>query len=147
MTDSSKLIFHKLLNILLIFSITTAILTFLTNKLTQINTFQESIINEKNTFMETLRKEKLYDLQKRIFVNLKRPPDKTYNLNVSLSEKISLERIIPDVRHERCRRNYDVSILPTISVVIPFHNDALSMILRTVHSVLKRTPKKLLKEV
>ena len=135
------------LDIILVFSITTATLTLLTNKLIKINNFKRSLQREKKSFMETLRKEKLSELQKTIFVGLNRPSDHTYNTNVTLSERLSLEREIPDVRHARCRRDYDVSKLPTISVVIPFHNDALSMILRTVHSILKRTPEELLREV
>lgn len=39
------------------------------------------------------------------------------------------------------------SSLPTISVIIPFYNEALVMLLRTVHSVLGRTPNELLADV
>ena len=41
---------------------------------------------------------------------------------------------------------YD-SVLPTASIIIIFHNEAFSVILRTVYSVLKETPPKLLKEI
>ena len=37
--------------------------------------------------------------------------------------------------------------LPVASVIIVFHNEALTVLLRTVHSVLDRTPPHLLKEV
>jgi polypeptide N-acetylgalactosaminyltransferase len=40
-----------------------------------------------------------------------------------------------------------LSELPDTSVVICFHNEAWSVLLRTVHSVLDRTPEHLLKEI
>ncbi|ESN97851.1 hypothetical protein HELRODRAFT_85110 [Helobdella robusta] len=102
---------------------------------------------KKENFIETLRLEKLRKLQKIIFLNPKRPADRTYNINVTLSEQTPLERNIKDTRPQKCPRHYDISKLPSVSVVIPFYNDALSMLLRTVHSVLMRTPATLLKEV
>ena len=68
--------------------------------------------------------------------------------NVTLSDQIPLERNITDYRYPACHKyTYNYDELPTLSVIIIFHNDALSMILRTVHSILMRTPEKLLSQV
>lgn len=47
----------------------------------------------------------------------------------------------------RCREKSYPADLPSASVVICFYNEALSALLRTVHSVLDRTPGHLLHEI
>jgi len=72
-----------------------------------------------------------------------------HSFNSILSDKISLDRTLPDVRGDRCKQkhySYEKK-LPTASIVICFHNEALSVLLRTVHSVLNRTPPQLLKDI
>ncbi|XP_014663365.1 PREDICTED: putative polypeptide N-acetylgalactosaminyltransferase 9 [Priapulus caudatus] len=71
------------------------------------------------------------------------------SFNEYLSDLVSLRRRLPDMRHETClKRDYvPLSSLPSVSVIIIFHNEALSVLLRTVHSVLDRSPPEILKEV
>ncbi|KAG5307737.1 GALT1 acetylgalactosaminyltransferase, partial [Pseudoatta argentina] len=68
-------------------------------------------------------------------------------LNVILSNKISLTRKLPDVRNPLCANvTYD-KLLPSASIIIIFYNEPWSVLLRTVHSVLKGSPPNLLKEI
>lgn len=58
-----------------------------------------------------------------------------------------LNRKLPDVRDPLCASViYDKS-LPTASVIIIFYNEAFSILMRTIKSVLNRTPEHLLKEI
>ncbi|CAF1233072.1 unnamed protein product [Adineta ricciae] len=67
--------------------------------------------------------------------------------NLRASDKISLWRSIPDTRDSMCKSVEYPPDLPTASVVIVFKNERWSPVLRTVYSVLNRSPKHLLKEV
>lgn len=70
-----------------------------------------------------------------------------YSHNGVVSDKISLDRLLPDLRIMNCHRlRYSVD-LPAVSVIIVFHNEYLSSLLRTVHSLVNRTPPELLREV
>ncbi|KAM9547950.1 polypeptide N-acetylgalactosaminyltransferase 9 isoform 1-T1 [Salvelinus alpinus] len=70
-----------------------------------------------------------------------------YGYNAQLSDRISLDRSIPDYRPKKCKQLTYPEDLPQISVVFIFVNEALSVILRSVHSVVNHTPAHLLKEI
>ncbi|XP_028517979.1 polypeptide N-acetylgalactosaminyltransferase 6 [Exaiptasia diaphana] len=71
-----------------------------------------------------------------------------YQFNELASSKISLLREIPDNRPKSCFNvMYPMSTLPTASVIVIFHNEAWSTLLRTVHTVLARSPPKFLLEI
>ncbi|KAM8716939.1 hypothetical protein ACLKA7_003756 [Drosophila subpalustris] len=72
---------------------------------------------------------------------------KENQFNLLASDMISLNRSLTDVRHENCRHKHYASKLPTTSIVIVFHNEAWTTLLRTVWSVINRSPRSLLKEI
>ncbi|XP_069825151.1 polypeptide N-acetylgalactosaminyltransferase 10 [Dendropsophus ebraccatus] len=67
--------------------------------------------------------------------------------NIYVSDKISLNRSLPDIRHTNCKNKLYTAKLPNTSVIIPFHNEGWSSLLRTVHSVLNRSPPELIAEI
>lgn len=68
--------------------------------------------------------------------------------NQYVSDLISIKRKLPDPRDEWCKQpGRYLEDLPQTSVVICFHNEAWSVLLRTVHSVLDRSPPHLIKEI
>ncbi|XP_045772392.1 putative polypeptide N-acetylgalactosaminyltransferase 9 isoform X2 [Maniola jurtina] len=68
--------------------------------------------------------------------------------NQYASDLISIRRKLPDPRDEWCKQpGRYLEDLPQTSVVICFHNEAWSVLLRTVHSVIDRSPPHLIKEI
>uniref|UniRef100_A0A023FVJ6 Putative polypeptide n-acetylgalactosaminyltransferase n=1 Tax=Amblyomma parvum TaxID=251391 RepID=A0A023FVJ6_AMBPA len=67
--------------------------------------------------------------------------------NQYISDMISLHRSLPDVRDSECKDERYLKDLPSTSVIVCFHNEAWSVLLRTVHSIIDRSPPKLLHEI
>jgi polypeptide N-acetylgalactosaminyltransferase len=67
--------------------------------------------------------------------------------NAYISDLISIHRSLPDVRDPGCRKIEHKALVATASIVMCFHNEAWSVLLRSVHSILDRTPPNLLKEI
>ncbi|XP_013399940.1 polypeptide N-acetylgalactosaminyltransferase 13-like isoform X3 [Lingula anatina] len=67
--------------------------------------------------------------------------------NIIASDGIALDRSLPDVRNPACKSVEYPKDLPTASVVIIFHNEAWTPLLRTAHSVVNRSPPQYLHEV
>ncbi|KAK2502887.1 hypothetical protein MC885_021295 [Smutsia gigantea] len=73
---------------------------------------------------------------------------KLHQINIYLSDRISLHRRLPERWNPLCKeKKYDYDHLPTTSVIIAFYNEAWSTLLRTVYSVLETSPDILLEEV
>uniref|UniRef100_A0A8C6TGW0 Polypeptide N-acetylgalactosaminyltransferase n=1 Tax=Neogobius melanostomus TaxID=47308 RepID=A0A8C6TGW0_9GOBI len=76
-----------------------------------------------------------------------KPLREKYGYNAYLSDRISLDRSIPDHRPSQCKRLNYPRDLPQISLIFIFVNEALSVILRSIHSAVNYTPAHLLKEI
>lgn len=72
---------------------------------------------------------------------------KEENYNLLASDRISLHRSLPDSRPEECKNLFYPEKLPNTSVIIIFHNEAWTTMLRTVWSVLERSPPELINEI
>lgn len=65
-----------------------------------------------------------------------------------MSLSLDLDRQVPEFNNARCLKvNYDEESLPSADVIIVFHNEDLSVLLRSVHSILNRSPPKLLHQI
>ncbi|KAG7227510.1 hypothetical protein INR49_005325 [Caranx melampygus] len=69
------------------------------------------------------------------------------HFNVYLSDQIPVDRAVPDTRPETCAQNLVHNDLPSTSVIFCFVDEVWSTLLRSVHSVLNRSPPHLLKEI
>ncbi|XP_041940090.1 polypeptide N-acetylgalactosaminyltransferase-like 6 [Alosa sapidissima] len=72
---------------------------------------------------------------------------KENGFNIYVSNNIALDRSLPDIRHPNCRQKLYLENLPNTSIIIPFHNEGWSSLLRTIHSVVNRTPDHLIAEI
>ncbi|KAM7407544.1 hypothetical protein PAMA_003321 [Pampus argenteus] len=69
------------------------------------------------------------------------------HFNVYLSDQIPVDRAIPDTRPDMCAQSLVHDDLPSTSVIFCFVDEVWSTLLRSVHSVLNRSPPHLLKEI
>uniref|UniRef100_A0A3Q3XBL4 Polypeptide N-acetylgalactosaminyltransferase n=1 Tax=Mola mola TaxID=94237 RepID=A0A3Q3XBL4_MOLML len=72
-------------------------------------------------------------------------PYRDHAFNVQESDRLGSERAIRDTRHYCASLNYDAD-LPSTSIIITFHNEARSTLLRTI-KVLMRSPPSLIQEI
>ncbi|XP_055793363.1 probable polypeptide N-acetylgalactosaminyltransferase 8 [Salvelinus fontinalis] len=70
-----------------------------------------------------------------------------YGYNAFLSDRLPLNRELPDTRDPKCAKHQYPHDLPTISVVLIYLDEALSIIKRAVRSIIDKTPQRLLKDI
>eukprot|EP00922_Rhytidocystis_sp_ex-Travisia-forbesii_P041898 GHVS01062582.1.p1 GENE.GHVS01062582.1~~GHVS01062582.1.p1 ORF type:complete len:668 (+),score=63.24 GHVS01062582.1:259-2262(+) len=71
-----------------------------------------------------------------------------YCFNTRVSDSLALDREVPDFNVPVCNeRRKEMKNLPVASVVVVFYNENFSVLIRSLHSVLNRTPPHLLREI
>eukprot|EP00448_Togula_jolla_P005263 CAMPEP_0170614212 /NCGR_PEP_ID=MMETSP0224-20130122/24680_1 /TAXON_ID=285029 /ORGANISM="Togula jolla, Strain CCCM 725" /LENGTH=630 /DNA_ID=CAMNT_0010939855 /DNA_START=22 /DNA_END=1915 /DNA_ORIENTATION=+ len=79
----------------------------------------------------------------------RRDAHRGFCFNSRKSDSISVDRDQPEARSRKCvakHKEYPLD-LPSASVVIVFHNENYSILIRSLHSVLNHSPPRLLKEI
>ncbi|XP_015909150.1 polypeptide N-acetylgalactosaminyltransferase 11 [Parasteatoda tepidariorum] len=72
---------------------------------------------------------------------------KRHAFNLLISDRLGFQRLLPYTQHSLCKSQVYEENLPKASVIICFYNEARSTLLRTVYSILDRTPSHLLHEI
>ena len=72
---------------------------------------------------------------------------KINQFNLLVSDMISVNRSLKDYRLSECAGKSHPALLPPTSIVIVFHNEAWSTLLRTLHSIVNRSPLELVREI
>ncbi|XP_066582996.1 polypeptide N-acetylgalactosaminyltransferase 35A isoform X2 [Prorops nasuta] len=72
---------------------------------------------------------------------------KDYAFNVLVSDNIGIIRDLPDTRHKLCNDERYSKMLPNASIIICFYNEHYMTLIRSLHSIMDRTPQFLLHEI
>jgi len=70
-----------------------------------------------------------------------------WGFNMVASDKVNMDRVPADLRMEECKRWDYPDKLPAVSVILVFHNEGFSTLLRTVHSIVNYSPPEMIHEV
>lgn len=70
-----------------------------------------------------------------------------YKINIVASNKVPHNRSLPDFRDPKCFQIKYPMLLPSVSVIMVIHNEAWSVLMRAIWSVLNRSPDELLEEL
>lgn len=71
-----------------------------------------------------------------------------FGVNDKTNRRVPYDRRASDERPWKCRHwHYDPRVMPKVSVIIPFHEEDMIVLTRTIFSVLLNSPRSILKEV
>ncbi len=72
---------------------------------------------------------------------------KNHAFNEYISNLIPLNRTLTDIRFPGCKKDFISPDLPTSTIIMCFHNEAWSVLLRSVYSIINRSPPNLINEI
>lgn len=72
---------------------------------------------------------------------------KKQNYNLLASQMLSVNRSLPDLRYPECKELTYPDRLPSTSIIIVFHNEEWPTLIRTIWSIVNRTPHELIREI
>jgi Glycosyl transferase family 2 len=70
-----------------------------------------------------------------------------FKFNEFVSRLIPLDRQLRDMRQGTCKTAEYSKELPKASIILAFYNEPFSMVMRTIYSILKRSPPELIEEI
>lgn len=91
-----------------------------------------------------------FDAEKYITAKALKEGEDSYSrnkFNQAASDKIKMTRDVPDGRNYHCLKDWNNQRLPATSVIITFHNEARSALLRTIISVFRKSREELIHEI
>ncbi|GAB1608261.1 polypeptide N-acetylgalactosaminyltransferase 2-like [Argonauta hians] len=91
-----------------------------------------------------------FDADKYIAEKALKPGEDSYvrnKFNQAASDSVKINRDLPDDRNYHCSKDWNTLKLPATSVIITFHNEARSALLRTVISVFRKSRDELIQEI
>ncbi|XP_053993883.1 N-acetylgalactosaminyltransferase 6-like [Hylaeus volcanicus] len=116
------------------------------NETNSTNTYYHGFLGRDPITGDKLWKEVPYpDFNKSFKENIE--AHKGYAFNYRKSDSLPLDRNTPNLSSKECYLKKYANNLPKASVIIIFHNELLSVLLRSIHSVLNYSPPSLLKEI
>ena len=69
-----------------------------------------------------------------------------YQINIVASDRVAPNRTLPDLRHPKCLYIRYPTLLPSATVIMVVHNEAWSVLMRAIWSVINRSSDELLEE-
>ncbi|WKY09238.1 hypothetical protein Q1695_001975 [Nippostrongylus brasiliensis] len=133
--------------------------TSTTSTATSVSAVQEPPISFTEKFANTVIQPKIlpvkqlreFDSEGYIAKGALKPGEDKYaanKFNQLASDSVSVDRDIIDSREHHCKKlSYDVTTMEPTSIIVTFHNEARSTLLRTVYTAMLRSPPELIHEI